>query len=425
MKFSERRMKEALELLLVIKQDSSQVGLLLKLQKQLIRQLKVIEKHIIYLKKARSRLQNRKKQKRHPTEAANVKALKSLISMCDIRVKEYHHQRFLWRCIGDGIAAIYQSKHSLKQLYFDQNHKPKQESGFISGKIGFKNEYKMLVKGIRMGVPVILSDLTNIIRYGDLCALAGEEPLIIEMKTSKNRNARTERQVQQLSELSRFFSNDEIYNYRGSPLTIRKAMISEEINYESIVNHCIEKAIETNDFLAVTPERGLKYFVFTDEWFKNKQKDLDYYLSEPKKHLMIVHITCDERFLPSYPFVLSMNPENALFFMQNKISIIVEIDLMVVKGKFNNQELHVIALFDGSSAFQVMFDKNDIYKGVFRISEMLFLRVATEFLSLDWFVEEQTKISGDFNLSGSDVAFDEDSLLLLESWKDIKDFFEY
>jgi hypothetical protein len=30
--------------------------------------------------------------------------------------------------------------------------------------------------GIRMGVPVVLVDVRNIVRDGDLCALAGEAP---------------------------------------------------------------------------------------------------------------------------------------------------------------------------------------------------------------------------------------------------------
>lgn len=45
-------MKNTLELLSVIKQDKERVDLLLPLQRQLIRQLIIIEKRITYLKKA-------------------------------------------------------------------------------------------------------------------------------------------------------------------------------------------------------------------------------------------------------------------------------------------------------------------------------------------------------------------------------------
>ncbi len=412
-------MNRALELLYIIKQDNERVELLLPLQKELIRQLKKIEKQIIYLKKARSRLQSWKKQKRAPSDAPKVKIIKSLIIMCDDRTEEYHHHRFLWRCIGDGIAAIYQSKHSLKHLYFDKNYSPKQEPGFISGKSGFKNEYKMLVMGIKMGVPVVMTDLTNIIRHGDLCALAAEEPVPIEIKSSRNRNARTDRQFEQLRELHAFFTQDEIYGYRGNHLTVRKALNYDEVNCQSELNNCIEATVLKNGFSSVTPEIGLRYFVFTNEWFQEKQLKLDSYFGKPKQNSIIVNIACDERLLPSYPFVLSMNPRNALLFMQNRINIIVEIDLLEVKNKFKKHKLHAIEILDGLHAFQIMIDENDILKGVFRISEMLFLRVATEFLSLDWFVREQAETSNYFKLSSSDIVFDENSLKTLESWEKV------
>lgn len=417
-------MKDALDLLSVIKQDKERVDLLLPLQRQLIRQLIIIEKRITYLKKARSRLQNQKKKKRSPSEVLKVKKIKSLIKMCDERAKEYHHQRFLWRCVGDGIAAVYQSKYSLKHLYFDMDYKPKQEPGFLSGKTGFKNEYKMLVKGIQMGVPVVLSDLTNIIRHGDLCALAGEEPVPIEMKSSDNRNSRTDRQLEQLKELNTFYSYDEIENYRGIPLTKRVALTNKEINYEHVINDCIEKAISNSGFAISNPESGLRYFAFTNEWVQKEQLDFEQYFGKPMPHSVIVHITCDERLLPSYPFVLSMNPRNALLFMQDSINIVVVIDLQEVKSKFKIHGLHAVALLDGMHALQVMFDKQDIFKGVFRISELNFLRVATEFLSLEWFVGEQAQVANKFNLEGSDIIFDERSLVRLQDWQNAKDCFE-
>lgn len=206
---------EALFHLRDLDSDKERVQLLLSLQKTLIRQIIRIEKGITRLKRARKRLSGSKSVPRIPPEQFKTKVIKQLMTQCDDRITLYRRQLFCWRFIGDGIAAIYQSKYSLKQLHFDDQQNQKQDAGFLLGKIGFKQEYKMLIKGIRMGVPLLLCDLTNIIRHGDLCLLGTHEPVLIEMKSSGNRNRRAARQQEQLRELSRFFNSDIIENYRG------------------------------------------------------------------------------------------------------------------------------------------------------------------------------------------------------------------
>jgi hypothetical protein len=88
-------------------------------------------------------------------------------------------------------AAVSQSKYALRHLYYDADYNMKEGAGFMTGKAGARREWKLLNMGIRMGVPVVLADVTNIVRHGDLCALAGEDPIPIEVKSIKNRNART------------------------------------------------------------------------------------------------------------------------------------------------------------------------------------------------------------------------------------------
>ncbi len=424
MEFSRRSMRYGLELLNNIKQDKERVDLLLTLQKLMIRQLIKIEQRIVRLKKARKRLTKAKKIKRPPSEVHKVKIIKSLIDRLDLRIEEYHHQRFLWRCLGDGIAYVYQSKYSLKHLYFDKNNQPKEESGFLLGKTGFKKEYKTLVKGIQMGVPVVLSDLTNVLRYGDLYALAGSEPVPIEIKSSENRNARTNRQLEQLNELNEFFSSDEVNDFRGMPLTKRVSLADDDISHESVINDCITNALNNNSLAISIPENGLRYFAFTTEWLNCNSSVFEQYLGEPKPNLMMVHIPCDKRLLPSSPFVLSMELGNALRFMEGDINVAVEIDLQEVKSIFLSYGLHVIFLLNGDCAFQVMHDKNDIFKGAFRVSEMAFLRVATEFISLKRFVENKAHIAKEFSLSNVDITFDESALATLKWWGSAKCYLE-
>lgn len=88
-------------------------------------------------------------------------------------------------------AAVHQSKYALRHLYYDADYSMKEGAGFMTGKVGSRREWKLLNMGIRMGVPVVLADVTNIVRHGDFCALAGEDPIPIEVKSIKNRSART------------------------------------------------------------------------------------------------------------------------------------------------------------------------------------------------------------------------------------------
>lgn len=423
MRFSNERLLEGIQLLHDVKADSERVELLLPLQKILIRELIRTERAILLLKKARIRLTKSKSKKRNRHEGYKSKNLKKLLKKCKHRIEDYHHYRFLWRCIGDGIAAIYQNKFSLKHLYYDSEYMPKEDPGFISGKSGFLKEYKLFVKGIQMNVPVVLSDLTNIIRHGDICALGSNEPMLIEVKSSGNKNSRVSRQIEQLKELEYFFSNDEIENFRGNGPTQRIASVIEEHIFAKEINECIESAMSNGVGISI-PEKGLRYIAIRNDLAISNREQLSETLGTPSRHLLIVHVPCDQRLLPSYPFILTLQPSNALFFMSGLVSLMVEIDLKRVKQLFNENGLFAVVLLDGELAIQVMFDENNLSKGGYWISEPLFLRIATEFLSMEDFVKNQAKMEvGDFSELKSGI---ENAKLTeyLENFSDLKDCFE-
>ncbi len=64
-----------------------------------------------------------------------------------------------------------------------------------------------------MGVPVVMSDLTNIIRHGDLCALAGPDPFPLELKSSRLTGSRVARQAEQLNLITNFYEKDEAKDF--------------------------------------------------------------------------------------------------------------------------------------------------------------------------------------------------------------------
>jgi len=200
-------------LLHTIKSDKNRLDVVLELQRFLIRRITLAERRINRVSRATANLRRSLARDRLPKEQA--KRIKTRIKDCADVVEGLRYQMFIWRCFGDGIAAAYQSKYALKHLYYDQHYNVKEGAGFMTGKAGFRREWKLLNQGIRMGVPVVLADVTNIIRHGDLCALAGEDPFLIEVKSSKNRNARTTRQIGQLQDLASFYANDGAEAFRG------------------------------------------------------------------------------------------------------------------------------------------------------------------------------------------------------------------
>ncbi len=384
------RFTQAASLLATIKENPDRLDVVHELQRMLIRTLVHCERRIIRLKQARQRLTRIKARDRLPQNRA--RALKTLVKGINQRVEDVRHLLFLWRCFGDGIAAVYQSKYSLKHLFYDSNYNVKEEPGFLFGKVGFRKEYKALCLGIRMKVPVVMSDLTNIIRHGDICGLGGADPLPIEMKSSTNRNARVVRQIEQLQVLADFYTNDGARNFRGAQNTIRIELKHSEVTYEEALNGCMLRA-QQEGIALLSPEIGLHYLSYTQECLEKSQHRIDEQLSgRISRTTLFVSLTPDPSWLPLYPFTLSMRTENVVPFIQRNIHVAVLIDMAVLKSHFKANGVDTTVLMDGNYALQICVDPSDLMKGVFRISEQLFLRVACEFQSLRWFADEHSLI---------------------------------
>lgn len=366
-------------LLKTIQQDTDRLDLVLELQRLLIRKIALTERRIKRISHVEVSFKRTLRQDRLPKESA--KRVKSRIKRCSEIIDTLRYLIFAWRCFGDGIAAVYQSKYSLKHLYYGANYKIKEDPGFISGKTGFRQEWKLLRMGIRMGVPVVLADLTNIIRHGDICALAGEDPLPIEVKSSKNRNARSARQIDQLQELMNFYGNDGAESFRGMNAVRRKELSIEEVNHEEIANECMAEALERG-FAIVEPESGLRYIAIAD-W--DSHDHLSGFLSPKIQPYLLAPV---RNWLPAYPFTLSLNPSNLIRFLQGHVQIYVLIDLAVLKNLFSIHGVHATMIMDDSSAIQICLNPQDLYQGVYRVSQHRFGRIAGEFQSLAWFAEE-------------------------------------
>lgn len=410
-------------LLHTIKDDTDRLDLVLELQRMLIRNIVKCERRIRRLKRARGRLQSLKARRLSKDRS---KGVKTLIERIDARVEQMRHLMFLWRCFGDGIASVYQSTHSLKHLFYGENYQVKQEAGFISDKAGFHQEFRFLRRGIRMNVPIVMSDLTNVIRHGDLCGLAGLDPVPIEVKSSRNRNARTGRQVKQLKEIAEFFANDGAPTFRGGINVKRVEQRLPQVTYVREANDCLSRAA-TDGLSICSPERGLTYVAVSDEGFQERRALFEHTISEhTNSSTLVTHLIPDASWLPAFPFTLSMHPANAVMFMQQRVHLLVLVDLEVVKSNFLDRGVHSIALMDGTYSIQICLDPDDLMKGAWRISELMFFRVMTEFQSLRWFADENSTVFEAHDVIEGPVTLDSPELVfeVPADWANAVDFYK-
>lgn len=119
-----------------------------------------------------------------------------------------------------------------------------------------------------------------------------------------------------------------------------------------------------------------------------------------------------------------MTPANCLRFMQHIVGVVVVIDLAALKSLFAERGIHAVALMDGAYALQICCDPTDLMKGVFRISEQLYLRIACEFQSLTWFVEQHSSIFETSEQANNEIALDSPGALFEPppAWDKVEDY---
>lgn len=419
----------AATLLAEIKSDRGKLDVVLGLQQLLIYKIAGCDIRIARLQKAQQRIPRILARPEFRTGGKTLKArssmLKKLRKGIMARIKDVRHLAYLWRCFGDGIASVYQSQHALRHLLYNDKYEVKATAGALYGKEGFGHEYAVLKNGIEMGVPVVMSDLTNIIRHGDLCALAGPDPVPLELKSSTLTGSRIVRQAEQLQKITSFYENDEARDFRGSIRIVRTEMVTEEIDHRELLNAGMREALETG-LWSESPEPGLRYICYHTAMPENPERVFAEINAGATPATWVTPLAPEISWLPAYPFTLSMSPQNAVLFMQESVAVVVLIDLEVTKNLFREQGVHCVWLMDGTHSMQICRDPDNLMKGAYRVSECLFQRISKEFLSLSWFVQERSQIF-DVDLRSalniSDIAPEEIITEPLPGWTDARDFY--
>lgn len=300
------------------------------------------------------------------------------------RIDGFRRCAYIWRCFGDAVAFLYMDKFALKHCFYStENTNPRQDAGFIAGKKGLANELALLDSALEHNVPALLVDLTNTIRYGDVCLMGGSDPYLIEVKTSRKPDRRSRKQKRSLEKLRTFYETDRGKGLRGYPEVRRQVSEMPECSYVDQINECMAEA-QNKGYAARQPERGLYFLVLTDEGphlaeamnSLGLKNPLVFFLNQDKS---------ERTWAPYSPFVLTIVNKNHLWaFIQGNLFIFVFLEL----GR-----LCEIALDKG---YLAKFDWDDVEYPLrievpgcdapAGISRHILRRIGMEFVSPEWIV---------------------------------------
>ena len=305
------------------------------------------------------------------------------------RRPEYYHCRirslqktiYYWKTFGDAIAFLYLDRFALKHVFYNtHNVNPKQSPGFISGSAGFFQEAETLDNLISCGFPCVLTDLTNTIRYGDICLLTESDPVLLEVKSSETRDRRRSRQRNRLRSLGEFYHTDKLAGFRGFPIVHRVASHTKYDAYLPEFNQCISRAYD-NGYAIVTPEQGVHYIAVTQT--ETPISNILHQV-EPREP-WIIHLNAiksEGNWAPYFPFTLLIESEQALYdFLLGRLHLTVVLEVATMEKRI--VEMGYRPVVNMEDDYPLRLHKAGVDDEV-RIARHLLLRVALEAMSVTW-----------------------------------------
>ena len=303
----------------------------------------------------------------------------------ETRTRSFQRSIFFWKAFGDALAFLYCDRFALKHVYYStHNLNSKQDGGFISGEAGFGDELAALRTFIDAGIPSVLCDLTNTIRYGDLCLLVDNDPILLEVKSSGTRDRRRVRQARRLKTLQEFYETDVSQGLRGFETIMRVETRSEPKSHEDEFNKCIATAYERG-YAVTYPESGVCYVAIRDAVELNDvfqdvklKEPWVFFLNEKKR---------ERAWPPHYPFTLLIRSKRALYdFLLGRLHLVVLIDVAVIADLAYSMGWETVEI-DMDEDYSLKVTRNDGEEQS-ALAQNTLVRAAFEALSLRWLVEE-------------------------------------
>jgi hypothetical protein len=391
------------ELLSALRSNLEDLDTLRNLQQLLVRE-------IVRTEKTSREVRSNLKAVQHNGGKASQKRAASFKS----RLEKIRQVAYVWRCFGDAIAFAYMDKFALKQCFYSSHStNPKQGAGFLSGKSGLASEIGLVEMALQQRVPAILTDITNTIRYGDVCLMGASDPYMIEVKNSKKLDHRGKRQQRDLVGLRRFFETDRAEMLRGMGPALRVSYAGDAIDHVDQLQTSITAAVK-DGHCVTQPEPGLYYIVMADG--APPVSEVMNSLAVKSPWLFFLNtMKNDQAWSPYLPFTLTIKDRDHLWaFVRGEIFILVVVDF---------QQLIDIARTFGLSMQLDLKDEDypleiEIPGGEkpAKISSHLLTRIGLEFVSPNWLIsstiESMKSVISDFarEQAGAKVSGDPDKL---------------
>ncbi len=357
-------------------------GTCLEIQETLIQKITYMERKIQKFKaQVREYTGFLKTKHSTPLTKDEAKLLKSEIEYSQYLIDEYQNLQQIFRSIGDGLAFIYLDTWDIKPMAF------KQSAGALSGKKGARLERKVLRKIIKSGKIAILNDLTNCLRHGDITVIEDSLPQIFEVKSSKARNDRTKRQIENIEKVLEYLYTDSAEGLYGSKLKIQRTAGHSKAKYHADeLNKVIDEAlVKGHSWLKI--EDGLYYFADLAPGSSKISEVIAKCVAPP----IVCFLNMDKYAHRAYiPLALSIKNSKALLkFYAGELMLLVFIDPSVMVEHLNSKGFALEFDKEGDYALTVRsLSESEDKSGILNISHHMFSRISYEFLSLKWFLND-------------------------------------
>jgi hypothetical protein len=293
---------------------------------------------------------------------------------------------FIWKCFGDALAHIYIDQFSIKHAFFEiDEFAIKRDAGMLTGKTGLRMELACLDEMLEAGSPAVLCDITNVLRYGDVCLLGESDPLLLEVKSGSRLNRRGQRQLEKIERLHTFLMSDQAEQFRGTGGTVRRVAFSIPLRTNiDALNACIRSAKQEGQAIA-HPESGLTFVAVYG------RPDLEPVLTSiPKQPSLVFSLNGDKNdhaWSPYIPFILSIRDgEHLLDFIEGRLFLLVFLNPQSLCEAMATEGWKVRFNPAGDYMIQCFHPETRAYMGV---SSQFLARAAYDFVALSWIAEVQ------------------------------------
>jgi hypothetical protein len=371
--YRKKSFNRAHELLNALRSNLEDLDTLRNLQQLLMRE-------IIRTEKTRREVRSNLKAVQSNGGKANQKRAASLKS----RLEKIRQVAYVWRCFGDAIAFSYMDKFALKQCFYSSHStNPKQRAGFLSGKSGLAGEIGCVEMALQQNIPAILTDITNTIRYGDVCLMGASDPYLIEVKNSKKLDHRGKRQQRDILGLQQFFETDKAEMLRGMGPALRVSHAGDERDHVDQLQTSIAAAVE-NGHCVTQPEPGLYYIVLADG--APPVSEVMKSLSVASPWLFFLNtMKNDQARSPYLPFTLTIKDRDHLWaFIRGEIFIVVVLDFQQLINIARNLGISMRLDLDDEN-YPLEIDIPGEEKPA-KISSHILTRIGLEFVSPNWLI---------------------------------------